>query len=184
MPTEKRQRQKEGQQARKEAALLAARKQQRKKRRIVLAVLVVVVFGVMGLLSLTGNKDDKGIDTSAKPKVTVPKGAAPTKLVKKDLVVGKGAAVKAGDTVEVNYVGVSYKDGKQFDASWDNGQTYSFEVGKGNVIKGWDQGVPGMKVGGRRQLVIPGSLAYGDEDTGDGRPHGALVFVIDLVSIK
>src|SRR5262249_11793650 len=87
---------------------------------------------------------------SKKPVVTVPKGPAPTKLVIKDLIKGTGPAATSGSNVTVNYVGVLYKGGKEFDSSWKRNQTFPFKVGQGAVIKGWDQGIPGMKVGGRR----------------------------------
>jgi peptidylprolyl isomerase len=88
--------------------------------------------------------------------------------VVKDLKQGKGKPAKAGDNVTVNYVGVSYKTGKQFDASWDTGQPFSFQLGQGMVIPGWDKGVPGMRPGGQRQLIIPPALAYGAQGIGAG----------------
>ncbi|HVS29182.1 MAG TPA: FKBP-type peptidyl-prolyl cis-trans isomerase, partial [Solirubrobacteraceae bacterium] len=94
-------------------------------------------------------------DTSVKPKIAKPSGATPKKLVSKDIVTGKGPAAKAGDTVTVQYVGVSFKTGKQFDASWDRGQPFDFQLGAGMVIPGWDKGVKGMRIGGRRELIIP-----------------------------
>jgi FKBP-type peptidyl-prolyl cis-trans isomerase len=122
----------------------------------------------------TTAKSDSTEKKKTKPKVEVPKGPPPRKLVKEDLETGSGAVAKAGDKVTVQYVGVEYKNGKQIDASWDRGEPFSFSLGAGEVIPGWEEGVPGMKVGGRRQLVIPSELAYGS---------GALVFVIDLISI-
>jgi len=120
-----------------------------------------------------------------KPTVTVPTGPAPTKLVTKDLVQGTGATVKPGQTVTVNYVGDLYKTGKEFDSSWKTGQPATFPLTAGGVISGWVQGIPGMKVGGRRELIIPASLAYGKT----GRPptippNSPLVFVVDLLSIS
>ncbi len=120
---------------------------------------------------------------ASKPVVTVPTGPAPSKLVTKDLVVGTGATVKPGQTVTVNYVGDLYKTGKEFDSSWKNGQPATFPLTAGSVIQGWVQGIPGMKVGGRRELIIPASLAYGKT----GRPptippNSPLVFVVDLLS--
>jgi peptidylprolyl isomerase len=120
-----------------------------------------------------------------KPVVTVPTGPAPTKLVTKDLVVGTGQTVKAGQTVTVNYVGDLYKTGKEFDSSWKTGQPATFPLTAGGVIAGWVQGIPGMKVGGRRELIIPAALAYGKT----GRPptipaNSPLVFVVDLLSIS
>ncbi len=119
---------------------------------------------------------------ATEPKVTPPTGTAPTKLEKKDLVVGTGKEAKAGETVTVNYVGVLYKGGKEFDASWKRKEPFQFKLGQGQVIKGWDQGVPGMKVGGRRELVIPAELAYGKTGSPPTIPPNApLVFVVDLL---
>jgi peptidylprolyl isomerase len=119
---------------------------------------------------------------SKEPKVTPPSGAAPAKLEVKDLITGTGAEAKAGQTVTVNYVGVLFKGGKEFDASWKRQQPFSFALGKGQVIAGWDQGVQGMKVGGRRELVIPAALAYGAKGSPPTIPANApLVFVIDLL---
>ena len=119
-----------------------------------------------------------------KPVVMVPAGPPPTTLMSTDLIVGTGPAAMAGQTVSVQYVGVSYSTKKQFDASWDRGQAFDFPLGGGQVIKGWDQGVVGMKVGGRRELVIPPGLAYGEQSPSpDIKPNETLVFVIDLVKI-
>ena len=120
-----------------------------------------------------------------KPKVTVPKGAPPTKLEVKDLEEGTGAEAKAGDEVTVQYVGVNYKNGKEFDASWDRGEPFTFQLGAGMVIPGWDQGVEGMKVGGRRELIIPPELAYGPEGSPPAiGPNETLIFVIDLLEVS
>jgi peptidylprolyl isomerase len=121
---------------------------------------------------------------SKEPTVTPPSGPAPKKLETKELVAGTGAEAKAGDSVTVNYVGVLYKSGKKFNASWETKQPFTFTLGKGQVIAGWDQGVAGMKVGGRRELIIPAALAYGAE----GRPptipkNEPLVFVVDLLAV-
>ena len=119
---------------------------------------------------------------ATEPTVTPPKGAAPTKLETKDLIVGTGAEAKAGETVTVNYVGVLFHGGKEFDASWKRKEPFSFALGASQVIKGWDQGIPGMKVGGRRELVIPSNLAYGPKGSGSSIPPNApLVFVVDLL---
>ncbi|HSS03948.1 MAG TPA: FKBP-type peptidyl-prolyl cis-trans isomerase [Solirubrobacterales bacterium] len=120
-----------------------------------------------------------------KPKVLVPKGDPPKKLEVKDLEEGSGAEAKAGDEVTVQYVGVDYKTGKEFDASWDRGEPFSFTLGAGEVIPGWDQGVEGMKVGGRRELIIPPELAYGEAGAPPAiGPNETLVFVIDLVEVN
>jgi peptidylprolyl isomerase len=119
---------------------------------------------------------------SKEPTVTPPSGAAPTTLVTKDLIAGTGPEAKAGQTVTVNYVGVLYKGGKEFDASWKRNEPFSFSLGKGQVIPGWDQGVAGMKVGGRRELIIPAALAYGAKGSPPTIPPNApLVFVVDLL---
>jgi peptidylprolyl isomerase len=117
-----------------------------------------------------------------KPKVTVPTGAPPKKLEVKDLEEGSGAEAKSGDEVSVQYVGVNYKNGKEFDSSWSRNEPFSFTLGAGEVIPGWDQGVEGMKVGGRRELVIPPELAYGEAGAPPAiGPNETLVFVIDLL---
>jgi peptidylprolyl isomerase len=119
---------------------------------------------------------------ATKPTVTVPSGAAPTKLETKDLIVGTGAEAKSGKSVTVNYVGVLFHGGKEFDSSWKRNEPFTFTLGTGQVIKGWDQGVAGMKVGGRRELVIPSKLAYGTRGSGSSIPPNApLVFVVDLL---
>jgi peptidylprolyl isomerase len=121
---------------------------------------------------------------ATKPKITKPPGPKPKKLVVKDLKVGTGAEAKPGDKVSVQYVGVSYSNGRQFDASWDRGEPFSFTLGGGQVIPGWDQGVAGMKVGGRRELIIPPDLAYGPQGQPPTiGPNETLIFVVDLVSV-
>jgi peptidylprolyl isomerase len=120
-----------------------------------------------------------------KPTVTVPSGKPPTTLVIKDIVKGTGATAQAGDTVSVHYVGVSYANRKQFDASWDRHQPFSFQLGGGMVIPGWDQGVVGMKVNGRRELIIPPALGYGAQGQPPSiAPNDTLVFVIDLLRVQ
>lgn len=136
-----------------------------------------------GTPSPGGKKNGISTDLSSKPEIPKPSGKEPTKLVTNDIVVGKGAAVKAGDNVVVHYVGVLFSDGEQFDASWDNGQPFPFVLGQGSVIPGWDQGVPGMKVGGRRLLTIPPDLAYGDAGQGSIGPNSTLVFAVDLLNV-
>ena len=119
------------------------------------------------------------------PTIKAPKGAAPTKLVANDLIKGTGTAAAAGDTLYVNYVGALYKTGKVFDASWKDtpGQTFSFVLGQGQVIPGWDKGLLGMKAGGRRELIIPPALAYKNEKQAAIPPNSTLVFVVDLVKV-
>jgi peptidylprolyl isomerase len=122
---------------------------------------------------------------AAKPEVTVPDGPPPTDLQIEDLVVGSGDTAAAGQKVTVQYVGVSHSTGKQFDASWDRGEPFSFPLGAGRVIKGWDQGVAGMQVGGRRKLVIPPHLGYGDRGAGATiKPGETLIFVVDLLGVR
>ena len=121
---------------------------------------------------------------SSKPTVEIPDGPPPTELVVEDLVVGDGPEAVPGKTCSMQYVGVAWSTKKQFDSSWDRGQPFSFPLGGGQVITGWDRGVPGMKVGGRRRLTIPADLGYGSR--GAGRtigPGETLVFVVDLVSV-
>ena len=122
-------------------------------------------------------------DLATKPEIPKPTGKPPTKLVVKDIVKGKGKAARAGTNVTVQYVGVSYSTGEQFDASWDSGQPFQFQLGAQMVIPGWDQGVAGMKKGGRRELVIPPDLAYGAQGRPGIAPNETLVFVIDLLSV-
>ncbi len=121
-----------------------------------------------------------------KPTVDVPSDQPPSyQLELDDLVVGEGEEAVAGRVVEVHYVGVSWQTGKQFDASWDRGDTFKFGLGKGQVIAGWDQGVVGMRVGGRRRITIPPMLAYGKRGAGGViGPDETLVFVVDLVGVR
>ncbi len=121
-----------------------------------------------------------------KPQVEVPSGQAPSyQLEVEDIAVGEGEEAVSGRNVEVHYVGVSWSTGKQFDASWDRGGTFKFALGKGQVIQGWDQGVAGMKVGGRRRITIPPDLAYGKRGAGGAiGPDETLVFVVDLVGVR
>jgi len=122
---------------------------------------------------------------NTKPEVQVPAGETPSyQLELEDITVGDGDEAVAGKVVEVHYVGVSWKDGRQFDASWDSGETFKFGLGRGQVISGWDQGVAGMKVGGRRRITIPPMLAYGKRGAGGViGPDETLVFVVDLIGI-
>jgi peptidylprolyl isomerase len=123
-----------------------------------------------------------GKDTSAKPEVPAPQGDPPAELVIRDIVPGKGAKAKAGQELSMQYVGVSWSTGQQFDASWDRGaQPFAFQLGAGMVIPGWDQGLVGLKKGGRRLLIIPPEMGYGAQGTPDGTiaPNETLVFVVD-----
>ena len=122
---------------------------------------------------------------SGKPQVEVPQGEAPpTELVTEDLVEGTGAEAQAGHDVEVHYVGVAWSTNKEFDASWNRPGSFSFPLGAGRVIAGWDQGVAGMKVGGRRRITIPPHLGYGDAGARGAIKGGeTLVFVVDLLGV-
>jgi peptidylprolyl isomerase len=122
--------------------------------------------------------------TLERPDVEPPTGDIPFELVLDDLTVGDGDEATAGRKVTVHYVGVSFLTGEQFDASWDRGQPFEFKLGKGQVIPGWDQGVAGMKVGGRRRLTIPSAMAYGARGAGGViKPHEPLIFVVDLIAV-
>jgi peptidylprolyl isomerase len=119
-----------------------------------------------------------------KPEIDFPGGPPPTDLEVTDLVEGAGSEASAGSTVKVHYVGVAHSTGEEFDASYNRGEPLEFRLGIGQVIQGWDTGVQGMKVGGRRQLVIPPHLAYGDRGAGAViKPGETLIFVCDLVSV-
>ena len=170
-----------------------------KARRLLLALSAAALLGVAGCGDDDDSSDDAGttaadtattaegpVDTSKKPEVTVPEGEPPAGLEIEDLKEGDGQTAKSGDTVTVQYVGISYSTGKQFDASWDSGQPFTFQLGAGNVIPGWDQGVAGMKVGGRRQLIIPPDLAYGEQGAGGGAipPNATLIFDVELVNVQ
>ena len=121
---------------------------------------------------------------AGKPEVDFPGGEPPEKLEITDIWEGEGKVASPGDTVQVHYVGVAYSTGEEFDASWNRGAPLRFQLGVGQVIAGWDQGVQGMKVGGRRQLTIPAHLAYGDRGAGNAiKPGETLIFVCDLVSV-
>ena len=120
-----------------------------------------------------------------KPDVEQVPGPPPSDLVITDVTVGDGPEATPGKTVTVHYVGVSHDSGEEFDASWNRGEAFSFPLGGGRVIAGWDRGVAGMKIGGRRQLVIPPHLAYGDRGAGGViKPGATLVFVVDLLDVK
>jgi peptidylprolyl isomerase len=129
-----------------------------------------------------GGKVSKDLDE--KPEIPKPTGSPPTKLEAQDLVKGKGKAAKEGDKVSVQYVGVAFSTGEEFDASWERGEPFEFTLGAGEVIPGWDEGVVGMKEGGRRQLTIPAELAYGAQGSPPAiGPNETLVFVIDMEKV-
>lgn len=146
-------------------------------------------------LGATGCGDDEGSDTTVtaeasseeptRPEVVVPEGEPPKELEVTEITEGNGTEAKSGDLVTVQYVGVNYSNGEEFDASWDSGQPFTFQLGSGMVIPGWDEGIPGMKVGGRRELVIPPDQAYGKQGSPPAiGPNETLVFVVDMVDVK
>ncbi len=122
---------------------------------------------------------------SEKPFVEPHTGPAPDDLLIEEIVVGSGDEATAGQTAVVHYVGISASTGEEFDASWNRGDTFSFPLGAGYVIQGWDRGVVGMKIGGRRRLVIPSHLGYGDQGAGGViAPGETLIFVVDLIALR
>ena len=124
-------------------------------------------------------------DTKTKPVIGKPSGDPPEELAKEDIVVGKGKRAKKGSPISVQYVGVSYSTGEEFDASWDRGEPFQFELGGGMVIPGWDQGLVGMKEGGRRRLTIPPDMAYGPAGAPPAiGPNETLIFVVDLLEVS
>jgi len=128
-------------------------------------------------------KSDDASDRT-KPEVTVPEGDPPKQLVENELIEGTGAEAKSGDEVTVQYVGVGYESEEEFDSSWSRNEPFPFQLGSGSVIPGWEQGVEGMKVGGRRELVIPPDLAYGEAGSPPAiGPNETLVFVVDLLEV-
>jgi peptidylprolyl isomerase len=120
-----------------------------------------------------------------KPDVSIPAGEPPAELLIEDITVGDGKTAQSGNIVEVHYVGVAWSTNRQFDASWDRGETFDFRLGAGQVIQGWDEGVAGMQVGGRRRLTIPPHMGYGDRGAGGVIKGGeTLVFVVDLLNVN
>ncbi len=117
-----------------------------------------------------------------RPEIEFPGGEAPVELVIRDIVVGDGAEAKPGDTVDVHYLGVEFESGEEFDASWNRGESIEFPLR--GLIQGWQEGIPGMRVGGRRELVIPPHLAYGPEGGGHRLAGKTLVFIIDLLAVR
>jgi peptidylprolyl isomerase len=120
-----------------------------------------------------------------RPEIDFPEGQPPAYLDITDITEGDGAEATKGSNVSMHYVGVSWSTGEEFDASWNRGSTFDFDLGGGRVIKGWDMGIVGMKVGGRRKLVIPPHLAYGDRSPSPAiKPGETLIFVVDLVAVN
>jgi FKBP-type peptidyl-prolyl cis-trans isomerase len=151
-----------------------------KRLSLLAAALVVLVAGPASAAGFHFPSVSKNL--GSKPRIGKTHGPAPRALKVKDVVVGTGAVAHRGDQVTIQYVGKLYRTGKQFDASWDRGQPFAFTLGAGQVIKGFDRGITGMRVGGRRTLVIPAKLAYGAAGAPPDIPrNAALVFVVDLV---
>jgi peptidylprolyl isomerase len=163
-------------------------------------MLTIATCAVLFVAGCGGGDDDSTTESTAegsapvessgdasnrtRPKVTVPKGAPPKKLEKVELIEGTGAEATAGSKVTVQYAGVGYDSGEEFDASWNRNEPFSFTLGASEVIPGWDQGVEGMKVGGRRELIIPPELAYGESGAPPALgPNETLIFVIDLLEV-
>jgi peptidylprolyl isomerase len=133
-------------------------------------------------VSTTGTTPTSG-PLATEPTITRPTGPAPKTLVTKEIIKGTGAEAKDGESVTVNYVGALYGNGKVFNASWETKEPFTFTLGEGQVIKGWDQGVVGMRVGGRRELIIPAELAYGPKGSPPKiPPNSPLIFIVDLLS--
>lgn len=164
-----------------------------------LAPAVLVLLVLVGVLTgcMTGDdddgQDDQGTDAAgelgskpdAQAQLPDDRGAPPGELTIDDLVVGDGTEAQPGMRAEVHYVGVTWSEGIEFDSSWDRGNTFTFELGAGRVIEGWEQGIEGMAEGGRRVLVIPPELAYGDRGAGEViGPDEALLFVVDLIAVE
>lgn len=159
-----------------------------------LPIALISLCAVLAFAGCGGSSDSSTESTSTstsepaaktKPKVSVPKGAPPKQLEVKELEEGSGAEAKSGDKVTVQYVGVNYKNGKEFDSSWSRNEPLPLTLGTGGVIPGWEQGIEGMKVGGRRELIIPPELAYGEAGYPPSiGPNETLVFVIDLLEVE
>jgi peptidylprolyl isomerase len=142
-----------------------------------------------GSASSNGETNSSSASESAakaktKPKVSIPTGLSTAKLAFRDVEKGSGATAKAGDEVTVQYVGVGFKTRKEFDSSWSHNKPLTFKLGSGEVIEGWDRAIEGMKVGGRREMLIPAKLAYGSEGTASIAPNEPLVFVVDLLAVE
>jgi peptidylprolyl isomerase len=196
MPTDKRLRQREGRQERLEVERKAAARAKRRRQITLAAGALVALLAVFVIISLTGGDDDEtdvaadGTTTTTavtrpadatKPTVTIPDDPPPTELKIEDITIGDGPEATEGSELFVDYVGMNYATKKEFDSSWESPQLLNFVLGEGGVIPGWDQGLAGMKEGGRRQLTVPPALAYGDQGAGEDIPPGStLVFVVDL----
>jgi FKBP-type peptidyl-prolyl cis-trans isomerase len=144
------------------------------------AALIVAV-----VVAIASGGGDSGSGDLGKPKVDVPSGPPPKDLQVHDITEGDGPEAQPGDTLTVQYVGVLYQSGKEFDSTWDRGQPFTFQLATGQVIPGWDQGLQGMRVGGRRQLIVPPDLGYGKQgQPPDIPPNSTLIFVVDLLDVQ
>jgi peptidylprolyl isomerase len=190
--TAKRQRQREGRVARMEAERRAAIKAARRRRIILGAVVLALIVGLMALFAVLGG-DDEGDREAApstttttapdKPEVTIPETPPPTTLQSTDLTVGDGEEAQIGDAVKVHYIGKVYATGDEFDSSYER-DPIEFTIGQADIIPGWNQGVVGMRAGGRRQLIIPPDLGYGADEKPDIPANSTLVIVIDLIQVE
>jgi peptidylprolyl isomerase len=162
-------------------------------RRPVILIVALALLGVLvAVVLISGGGGDDGDDgpataepTAQKPTVEIPDGPPPGELQVEDLVEGEGDGAEAGDRLSVQYVGVLYRGGREFDSNWGSGQPFELQLGAGNVIPGWDQGLEGMKVGGTRKLTIPPDLAYGEAGSPPTiPPNSTLVFVVELTGIE
>ena len=146
----------------------------------ILAIVIgaVLVFG-------GGTPDVDNTDISTKPVIVAGEGDPPSEVVTEDIVEGEGPGAQEGDTLTVQYVGALFETAEEFDASWDRGQPFDVTLGQGQVIQGWEQGLIGMKAGGRREIIIPSELGYGPSGSPDGGipPDAALIFIVDLEKI-
>jgi peptidylprolyl isomerase len=152
-----------------------------------IAIGVFLVAIVIGVVVATSGGDDEEAPAEAltKPEVEVPDGPPPKELEITDITEGDGEEAQAGATVQMQYVGVNYSDGQEFDSSWSRDEPFTFTLGAGEVIPGWDEGIAGMKVGGRRELIIPPDLAYGKAGSPPAiGPDETLIFVVDLVDVQ
>lgn len=153
-----------------------------------LALLAAVV--VVGVVAQSSPEESEAFTTSIeasadKPEIEIPEGDPPTELVVEDITVGEGPEAEPGDKLSVQYVGVLYKNGREFDSNWGSGQPFELELGAGSVIQGWDQGLEGMQVSGVRQLIIPPDLAYGEAGSPPAIPKNAtLIFQVELTGLE
>jgi peptidylprolyl isomerase len=158
------------------------------KRTIIVLVLSAVAIAAAAIFSTGKDSGTANVSKtlSERPKISKPSGTPPTSLVSKDIVVGSGAEAKDGDKLSMRYEGVAWSTGTEFDASWNRPEnSFEFQLGAGNVIPCWDQGIVGMKVGGRRQLTCPPSIAYGEQGQPPSiGPNETLIFVVDLTKIS